>query len=59
LASNLLGYVDPQSGSLAIQFLIAAIVSAGIVMRHYVFWPVTWIVRRFRGQGRVTQHAGN
>ena len=44
------GYIDAASGSLAVQFLIAAAVSAGIVMRQYVLAPVLWMVRLIRGR---------
>lgn len=43
-------YIDPASGSLAIQFLIAAAVSAGFVMRNYVLAPFFWMARMFRGR---------
>ncbi len=47
--SWLLAYIDPSSGSLAVQLLIAAVLSAGVVLRNYVFWPVAWAMRLLRG----------
>jgi hypothetical protein len=49
--TSLLAYIDPSSGSLAVQFLIAAVLSAGVVLRNYVFWPVAWAMRLLRGKG--------
>jgi hypothetical protein len=57
--AHVLGYIDPQSGSLAVQFLIAAALSAGVVLRNYLFWPVTWALRRFRDSAGVKHDAGN
>jgi hypothetical protein len=52
--SWLLGYIDPSSGSLAVQFLIAAVLSAGVVLRNYIFWPVAWAIRLLRGPGEAS-----
>jgi hypothetical protein len=47
-------YIDPSSGSLALQVLIAALLSAGVVLRNYVFWPVAWAIRLLRGPRGVS-----
>ena len=56
--ASFLAYIDPSSGSLAVQFLIAAVLSAGVVLRNYVFWPVAWAMRLLRGQRGVSDDAG-
>jgi hypothetical protein len=53
----LLSYIDPSSGSIAAQFLIAAVLSAGVMLRNYVFWPVAWAMRLVRGQREATDDA--
>jgi hypothetical protein len=55
---SLLAYIDPSSGSLAVQFLIAAVLSAGVVLRNYVFWPVAWAMRLVRGQRGAADDGG-
>jgi hypothetical protein len=54
----LLAYIDPSSGSLAAQFLIAAVLSAGVLLRNYVLWPVVWATRLLRGQRGAADDAG-
>jgi hypothetical protein len=54
---SLVAYIDPSSGSLAVQFLIAAVLSAGVVLRNYVFWPVAWAMRLLRGRRGASEHA--
>jgi len=49
---GLLGYIDPSSGSLAMQVLIAAVLSAGVVLRHYLLRPVAWVLRFTRAHRR-------
>lgn len=49
-AFDLLAYIDPSSGSLAVQFLIAALLSAGFVFRQYALRPLVWMTRLLRGR---------
>ncbi len=41
----LLAYLDPGSGSLAVQFLIAALLGGAVAFRSVVFRPLRWVLR--------------
>tara|TARA_B110000495_G_scaffold70318_1_gene59923 strand:+ start:340 stop:540 length:201 start_codon:yes stop_codon:yes gene_type:complete len=43
--SNVLGYIDPGSGSLVIQMLIGALVGAGITIKIYWYKLKTFVFR--------------
>jgi hypothetical protein len=54
---GLLAYVDPASGSLAIQFLIAALLSGGLIFRRILFRPIAWAVRAlWPGREKQAEH---
>jgi len=53
----LLAYIDPSSGSLAVQFLIAAMLSVAVMFRDYVFWPFAWAARWMRGRRGASDDA--
>lgn len=45
------GYIDPASGSLATQLLLAALVSGGFLLRNFLLRPFSWFrVRRSADQ---------
>ena len=46
----LLGYIDPSSGSLGVQFLIAAVAGTGIALRQYLVWPFVRAIRLMFGR---------
>ncbi len=39
-------YLDPASGSMLVQALLAALVAAGIAFRRFLFAPILWIKKR-------------
>ena len=46
----LCGYIDPTSGSLAVQFVIAAAASGALVFRRTLFWPIAATVRLLKNR---------
>ena len=50
----ILAYIDPGSGSLAIQAVIAALVAAPFVLRS----QIARVVRRLRGESPTTATTG-
>jgi len=53
-----LAYIDPSSGSLAMQVLLATVCGAGIALRQYLLGPFVWAFRRLRGGGGEDDVAG-
>ncbi len=45
-AAYLLAYIDPGSGSLLLQFLIAGLVGGGVFFRNQLVGMVSWIKSR-------------
>ncbi len=46
MLNGVLGYLDPASGSMLVQALLAGIVAAGIAFRRFLFAPILWIKKR-------------
>ena len=42
----LLGYLDPGTGAIVLQVIAAAVLSAGVVFRRYLFSPLAAILGR-------------
>jgi len=40
------GYLDPASGSMLVQAILAGLVAAGIAFRRFLFAPILWMKKR-------------
>jgi hypothetical protein len=49
-ASAVLAYIDPGTGSIVLQVVIAGMLTGGVLLRRYLFAPLAW----FRGRGAAT-----
>jgi hypothetical protein len=47
---SLFAYLDPGSGSLLIQVVIAALVSTGFLFRQYVLGSLKWVLHKIAGR---------
>lgn len=47
---NLFAYLDPGTGSLIIQAVIAAMLGAGFYFRRFIMDPLCWVWRLVRGE---------
>jgi|GEM_PF-2808672 hypothetical protein len=44
----LIAYLDPATGAIVLQVLLAALLATGVAFRKVILWPVTFL-RRHRG----------
>ena len=42
----ILAYLDPGTGSLLLQAVLAIVLSTGVLLRRYVLMPFQWLCRR-------------
>lgn len=54
---SLLGYIDASSGMFVMQFIAAAVISAGVIFRDTMTAPFRWSWRLIRGR-RETRDDG-
>jgi len=45
---DILGYIDPASGAMMLQILVAGVLSVGIVFRQIIFAPIAFVKRLFQ-----------
>ena len=51
-----LAYLDPGTGSLIIQALLAVLLSTGVLLRSYILMPFQWLLGKLRRQpGKSTE----
>jgi hypothetical protein len=47
---NLLAYIDPMSGAIVLQLIIAAFVGVGTFFRHTIFGGISRLIRPSRNE---------
>ena len=45
-----LAYLDPGTGSLILQALLAILLSTGVLLRRYILMPFQWLLGKSRRQ---------
>jgi hypothetical protein len=45
-----LAYLDPGTGSLILQALIAILLSTGVLLRRYILMPIQWLLGKLKRQ---------
>ena len=45
-----LAYLDPGTGSLILQALLAILLSTGVLLRRYILMPVQWLLAKWKRQ---------
>jgi len=50
LQQLVLGYIDPATGAIVLQVILATILGIGVVFRRFFIYPIASIIGFFRGK---------